>query len=62
MRVCGLTGGVGMGKSTAAAFFSGRGVRVIDTDLIARQMVEPGQPALTEILDLFWPESGGPPG
>jgi dephospho-CoA kinase len=53
MRVCGLTGGVGMGKSTAAGFFSSRGARVIDTDLIARQMVEPGQPALTEILDCF---------
>jgi dephospho-CoA kinase len=53
MRVCGLTGGVGMGKSTAAGFFSNRGARVVDTDIIARQMAEPGQPALTEILDCF---------
>jgi dephospho-CoA kinase len=53
MRVCGLTGGVGMGKSTAAGFFSSGGARVIDTDVIARQMVEPGLPALTEILDCF---------
>jgi dephospho-CoA kinase len=53
MRVCGLTGGVGMGKTTAASFFSSGGTRVIDTDVIARQMVEPGLPALTEILDCF---------
>ncbi len=53
MRVCGLTGGVGMGKSTAAGFFSSQGARVVDTDVIARQLVEPGQPALAEILGLF---------
>jgi dephospho-CoA kinase len=53
MQVCGLTGGVGMGKSSAAAFFSQRGVRVIDTDLIARELVEPGQAALAEIQSQF---------
>jgi len=53
MKLCGLTGGVGMGKSTGAAFFSQLGACVIDTDEIARQLVQPGQPALAEIRDCF---------
>jgi dephospho-CoA kinase len=53
MKICGLTGGVGMGKSTAAGFFSAHGVRVVDTDEIARQLVQPGQPALAEIQAAF---------
>jgi dephospho-CoA kinase len=53
MKLCGLTGGVGMGKSTAAAFFSGLGARVVDTDELARQLVRPGQPALAEIQTVF---------
>jgi dephospho-CoA kinase len=53
MKVCGLTGGVGMGKSTAAGFFSRHEVRVVDTDEIARRLVQPGQPALTEIQANF---------
>ena len=53
MTVLGLTGGVGMGKSTSAHFLQDRGVRVIDTDVIAREVVEPGQPALYEIQAAF---------
>ena len=53
MKVCGLTGGVGMGKSTAAEFLHARGAQVVDTDELARQLVEPGQPALTEIQAEF---------
>jgi len=53
MIVIGLTGGVGMGKSTAANFFAGRGLAVIDTDELARELVEPGQPALAEIRKVF---------
>jgi len=49
MKVCGLTGGVGMGKSTAAGFLRARRVPVVDTDDLARQLVQPGQPALAEI-------------
>jgi dephospho-CoA kinase len=49
----GLTGGVGMGKSTAAQFLAQRGVTVVDTDSLARQLVEPGQPALSEIREAF---------
>ena len=53
MIVIGLTGGVGMGKSTAANFFAGRGLPVIDTDELARELVEPGQRALAEIRKVF---------
>ena len=53
MKLCGLTGGVGMGKSTAAGFFLLSGVRVIDTDAIAREIVQPGRPALAEIKSEF---------
>ena len=53
MKVCGLTGGVGMGKSTAAEFLRARGAPVVDTDELARQLVQPGQPALAEIQAEF---------
>ena len=53
MKLCGLTGGVGMGKSTAAGFFLQSGVRVIDTDDLARRLVQSGQPALAEIQSQF---------
>jgi dephospho-CoA kinase len=49
MKLCGLTGGVGMGKSTAAVFFLQFGARVVDTDDLAHELVQPGQPALAEI-------------
>jgi len=42
-----------MGKSTAARFFAERGLPVIDTDELARELVEPGQPALGEIRAAF---------
>jgi dephospho-CoA kinase len=53
MKLLGLTGGVGMGKSTAAGFLSSLGARVVDTDEIAREIVRPGQPALAEIKREF---------
>jgi dephospho-CoA kinase len=56
MKVIGLTGGVGMGKSTAAQFLRARGAQVVDTDEIARQLVEPGRPALAEIKKQFGDE------
>ena len=55
MRLLGLTGGIGSGKSIASDLLRQRGVALIDTDLIARQLVEPGQPALTEITQRFGP-------
>ena len=53
MKLIGLTGGVGMGKSTAASFLLSQGVRLIDTDDLARQLVQPGQAALAEIVGRF---------
>ncbi|MBI5466957.1 MAG: dephospho-CoA kinase, partial [Candidatus Kerfeldbacteria bacterium] len=55
MTILGITGGVGMGKSTSEALLRERGVPVIDTDQIARELVEPGQPALAEIKSRFGP-------
>ncbi|WHP30580.1 dephospho-CoA kinase [Trabulsiella odontotermitis] len=48
-----LTGGIGSGKSTVAEAFSRLGVNVIDADIIARQVVEPGTPALKAIAEHF---------
>lgn len=48
-----LTGGIGSGKSTVADNFSRLGITVVDADIIARQVVEPGQPALGIIADHF---------
>jgi dephospho-CoA kinase len=50
-----LTGGIASGKSTVADLFADLGVPVIDTDLIARQVVAPGQPALEEFVARFGP-------
>ena len=52
----GLTGGIASGKSTVADMFAALGVEVIDTDLLAREVVMPGQPALREISDAFGPQ------
>lgn len=61
-KLVGLTGGIGTGKSTVARMIRDLGVPVIDADLLARQIVEPGQPAHAEIVTA-WPDvvdqSGG---
>jgi dephospho-CoA kinase len=49
----GLTGGIASGKTTVANSFAGLGVPIIDTDVIARQVVMPGEPALEEIRIRF---------
>jgi len=49
----GLTGGIGMGKSTAAELLAKRGAKVCDSDALARELVAPGQPALAEIVEAF---------
>ena len=49
----GLTGGIASGKSTVADMFADLGTPVIDTDVIAREVVRPGQPALDEIREAF---------
>jgi len=52
----GLTGGIASGKTTVANLFATHGVPVIDTDVIAREVVEPGQPALAAVVDAFGTE------
>jgi dephospho-CoA kinase len=51
-----LTGGIASGKSTVANLFAARGAVLIDTDVIAREVVEPGQPALQAVVEAFGPE------
>jgi dephospho-CoA kinase len=51
-----LTGGIASGKTTVANLFADLGVPLIDTDVIARQVVEPGQPALAEVAATFGPD------
>ena len=49
----GLTGGIGSGKSAAAEAFAQLGIETIDADHAARWVVEPGRPALAQIVDRF---------
>jgi dephospho-CoA kinase len=51
----GLTGGIASGKSTVARFFGALGVPIIDTDQLARVVVEPGQPPLERLVERFGP-------
>jgi len=55
MRIA-LTGGIGSGKSTVAQLLRSRGAVIVDADAIAREIVEPGQPALKDIRESFGPE------
>jgi dephospho-CoA kinase len=54
MRVWGLTGNIGSGKSTVARLLTAKGVPVVDADQVAREVVAPGMPALREIA-ARWP-------
>lgn len=49
----GLTGGIASGKSLAAKFFAEQGAHIIDADRLSRELVQPGQPSLKEIVDAF---------
>jgi dephospho-CoA kinase len=51
-----LTGGIASGKTMVANLFAALGVPLIDTDVIARQVVEPGQPALAAVVAAFGPD------
>ncbi|TVP74810.1 MAG: dephospho-CoA kinase [Nitriliruptor sp.] len=53
MYLVGLTGGIGSGKSTAAQRFASHGCAVLDIDGVAREIVQPGQPALEELVARF---------
>ncbi|MBK0062836.1 MULTISPECIES: dephospho-CoA kinase [unclassified Acinetobacter] len=51
--ILGLTGGIGSGKSAASQWFENQGIDVIDADVVAREVVEIGQPALQKIHESF---------
>ena len=51
-----LTGGIGSGKSTVSRLLAEKGAIIVDADAIAREIVEPGEPALEEIRVAFGPE------
>lgn len=53
MLKIGLTGGIGSGKSTVAALLAEAGLEIVDADRIAREVVEPGRPALAELAEAF---------
>ena len=53
MKLIGLTGGIGSGKSTVAQLLVRHGWELVDADQIARDIVEPGQPALAELAQAF---------
>lgn len=61
-RTYAITGGIASGKSAACARFGQLGVPVFDADVIARELVAPGQPALAEIVDAFGAGVLGPDG
>ena len=56
MKVVGLTGGMGAGKSTVARFLAAHGAHVVDADQVAREVVEPGTPPLDAIAAEFGDE------
>lgn len=51
--IIGLTGGIGSGKTAASDWFAQQGITIIDADVVAREIVEPGETALTEIQQTF---------
>ena len=51
--IVGLTGGIGSGKSAASQWFETQGINVVDADIVAREVVEKGQPALAQIQSVF---------
>lgn len=51
--ILGLTGGIGSGKSAASQWFETQGITVVDADIVAREIVEKGQPALQQIQQTF---------
>lgn len=62
MLVLGLTGGIGSGKSTVSRLLADRGAFVIDADVVARDVVAPGEPGLAAVLAEFGPAVALPDG
>ena len=62
MKLIGLTGGIGSGKSTVSALLAERGAVVIDADAIVHELQAPGQPVLVAMVERFGPGILGPDG
>jgi len=62
LRVFGLTGGIGSGKSTVAGLLRQRGVPVVDADELSREVVTPGSVGLSRLVAEFGPQVLGPNG
>jgi dephospho-CoA kinase len=62
LRVFGLTGGIGSGKSTVAELLRGHGVPIVDADELARQAVAAGSAGLSQVVEAFGPQMLGPDG
>ncbi|HOU55059.1 MAG TPA: dephospho-CoA kinase [Myxococcota bacterium] len=62
LRLVGLTGGIGSGKSAVAACWRSLGIPVIDADAVARRQSEPGGPAVEAFRDVLGPDVLGPDG
>jgi dephospho-CoA kinase len=60
--VIGLTGPIGCGKSTVASWLGDLGAAIVDADVVAREVVEPGEPALDQVVDAFGPDVVAPDG
>ena len=56
MRFIGLTGGIGSGKSTVARMLAERGAVILDSDVLAHEVVEPGTPGFEDVVARFGPE------
>ena len=55
MLLIGLTGGIASGKSVVASRLAEHGARVVDADQVAREVVQPGEPALAQLAEAFGP-------
>jgi dephospho-CoA kinase len=62
VRIVGLTGGIGSGKSVVAELFRHLGVDVVDADEVAHQLSAAGRPGATAVIAAFGPEAGAPDG
>ena len=62
MLIVGLTGGMGVGKSTVAGLLSDLGAEIIDVDALGRKILEPGGLAVSAVIDRFGPDVAGADG
>ena len=53
MKIIGITGGIGAGKSTVSSYIRDRGYEVVDADAISRSLTEKGSPVLSELAAAF---------